>query len=58
MKFLRELLRALILMAYGIRIPMRFGESQENHIGILDYRIAGTYLFSRPQLKFILSNDV
>ena len=23
-KFLRELLRALILMAYGIRIPMRF----------------------------------
>lgn len=48
MKFLRELLRALILMAYGIRIPMRSGESQENHIGILDYRIAGTYLFSRP----------
>ena len=50
MKFLRELLRALILMAYGMRNPKRSGELQENRTGILDYRIAGTYLFSRPYL--------
>ena len=51
MKFLRELLRALILMAYGMRNPKRSGELQENRTGILDYRIAGTYLFSRPYLN-------
>ena len=51
MKFLRELLRTLILMAYGMRNPMRSGELQENRTGIFDYRIAGTYLFSRPYLK-------
>ncbi|MFS2717726.1 hypothetical protein AAH055_01940, partial [Bacteroides uniformis] len=27
------------------------GELQENRTGILDYRIAGTYLFSRPYLS-------
>lgn len=53
MKFLRELLRALILMAYGMRNLMRSGELQENHIGILDFRIAGTYLFSRPYLDYV-----
>lgn len=51
MKFLRELLRALILMAYGMRNPKRSGELQENRTGILDYRIAGTYLFSRPYIS-------
>ena len=50
MKFLRELLRALILMAYGIRIPMRSGKLQENRTEIPDYRIAGAYLFSRPYI--------
>lgn len=50
MKFLRELLRVLILMAYGMRNPMRSGELQENRTGIPNYRIAGTYLFGRPYL--------
>ncbi|MFS2719792.1 hypothetical protein AAH055_12550, partial [Bacteroides uniformis] len=27
------------------------GELQENRTGILDYRIAGTYLFSRPYVE-------
>ncbi len=48
MKFLREFLRVLILMAYGIRISMRSGKLQENRTEIPDYRIAGAYLFSRP----------
>lgn len=55
MKFLRELLRTLILMVYGMRNPMHSGELQENRTGIPNYRIAGTYLFSRPYLIIYVS---
>lgn len=51
LKFLRELLRALILMAYGMRNLMRSGELQENRTGIFDYRIAGAYLFRELKIE-------
>lgn len=32
---------------------MRSGELQENRTGIPNYRIAGTYLFSRPYVSLL-----